>query len=98
MLPDQSWLTWRGDKLHSPLDTNEILNTCIVCVTVLHVVAICSTAFRFGHRRQKNRLWWDDYMALMGLLGDGSLMSTLWVWIDPHGTLSCSLVLVTIHL
>ncbi|KAH6891833.1 hypothetical protein BKA70DRAFT_1201425 [Coprinopsis sp. MPI-PUGE-AT-0042] len=55
-----------------------------VCVTVLHVVAICSTVLRVRIRWKDARLWWDDYVAAATALVDVVFVITYWLLFGTH--------------
>ncbi|PFH45388.1 hypothetical protein AMATHDRAFT_9358 [Amanita thiersii Skay4041] len=56
------------------------------CVlTVLYAVAILFTVFRFWNRCRTQRLWWDDWVALVPLTGIPILLAILWIVGRPSG-------------
>ncbi|TFK20285.1 hypothetical protein FA15DRAFT_659196 [Coprinopsis marcescibilis] len=40
------------------------------CTELLHILAIIATVYRLVYRFKFSRLWWDDYLVVVPLLGD----------------------------
>lgn len=68
-------MSW-WSSLYSCFDI-EHLHTAVV-LTSVHVLALSLTAFRVYYRTVTRRLWWDDLVALLALLGDIAYISALW--------------------
>ncbi|KAF8806897.1 hypothetical protein BYT27DRAFT_7101075 [Phlegmacium glaucopus] len=50
-----------------------------VCVTIIHIFAICLTFLRLFHRHNISRLWWDDYLAALASIVDCGAIIDLWL-------------------
>ncbi|KAF8879485.1 hypothetical protein BD779DRAFT_1446869 [Infundibulicybe gibba] len=57
-------------------------------MSVLHVFAISSTIFRLSQRYTSQRMWYDDYVALLAVVTDCVYFVVLHVWTrsEPNGT------------
>ncbi|KAF8879482.1 hypothetical protein BD779DRAFT_1446895 [Infundibulicybe gibba] len=57
-------------------------------MSVFHVLAISSTAFRLSQRYASQRMWYDDYVALVAVIMDCIFFVALHVWTrsEPNGT------------
>jgi len=49
-----------------------------VILTVLHIIAIGSTIFRLLHRFRIKKIGWDDYVAVIAVSFDISVLVQLW--------------------
>lgn len=47
-------------------------------LTAIHVTGIGLTVFRFRYRAKTQRLWWDDWIALLAMLVDCVYITILW--------------------
>lgn len=54
-------------------------------MTVLQLTAVGSTAFRLYYRHKTHRLWWDDYTAVVPLVGEFIYIPVLWMRIVHSG-------------
>ncbi|KDR69785.1 hypothetical protein GALMADRAFT_908965 [Galerina marginata CBS 339.88] len=49
-----------------------------VSMSILHILAICSTIYRLIHRFRIQRIWWDDYLVIVPLVIDCVYCPLLW--------------------
>ncbi|KAF9558837.1 hypothetical protein CPC08DRAFT_819094 [Agrocybe pediades] len=50
-----------------------------VIITLLHVLALSSTVLRLLDRFFKQRMWWDDYLAVLPLCTDAIFLAMYWL-------------------
>ncbi|KAF8879471.1 hypothetical protein BD779DRAFT_1676379 [Infundibulicybe gibba] len=57
-------------------------------MSVLHALAIGSTVFRLSQRYMTQKVWYDDYIALLAVIADCVFFVVLHVWTrsEPNGT------------
>lgn len=77
-------LGWKGAPL-SIILYSKASHSIRVSLTILHLVGIGSTLFRFHYRYFTGRLWWDDYSSLLPLLMECAYAVTLWFVSVPVG-------------
>jgi len=53
------------------------------CITILQAISIGSTIIRLGHRWCTKRMWWDDWIAIIPLLGN--CLYVVIMWLDLGG-------------
>lgn len=56
-----------------------------VAVTVIHPIALVSTAFRLGYRWRRKRFWWDDALAAASMVFDLVFLIAIWIRTDGPG-------------
>jgi hypothetical protein len=54
-------------------------------MTVLQLTAVGTTAFRLYYRHKTQRLWWDDYTAIVPLVAEFIYIPVLWMRIVHSG-------------
>ncbi|KAG9311896.1 hypothetical protein JVU11DRAFT_8157 [Chiua virens] len=64
-------------------DSPDIVSALLILATIFHVTALTSTSFRLWFRHHTRRLWWDDFWAVLALLGDVVCMVTMWTGVAP---------------
>ncbi|KAF9008394.1 hypothetical protein BDQ17DRAFT_146494 [Cyathus striatus] len=57
-----------------------------VSLTILHLIAICTSVIRVWQRKHTNGMWWDDHLALIPAVMTVIQIVIIWLFFDPNLT------------